>query len=136
VLKALENRLRAANANRLLHDYEKMLGSASGASNCFPSSPLADSKNIVAITSADELLAECKALQHDLIMFAEGICAGNYYAYKILKPERSTLLLYLFKSADGGIMPVIKSVITYSGREADITTIEQINEWIKNQSKN
>jgi hypothetical protein len=130
-LKALENRLRAANASRLLHDYEKTLGSATGASNCFPSPPLADSKNIVAITSAAELLAESKALQHDLITFAEGICAGNYYAYKILKPERATLLLYLFKSADGGIMPVIKSVITYSGQEADITTIEQINEWIK-----
>jgi hypothetical protein len=130
-LKSLENRLSAANASRLLHDYEKMLGSATGASNCFPSPPLADSKNIVAITSASELLAESKALKHDLITFAEGICAGNYYAYKILKPERGTLLLYLFKSADGGIMPVIKSVITYSGQEADITTIKQINEWIK-----
>lgn len=135
-LKSLENRLRAAITSRLLHDYEKMLGSAPGASNCFPSPPLADSKNIVALTSTAELLAESKALQHDLITFAEGICAGNYYAYKILKPERATLLLYLFKSADGGIMPVIKSVITYAGREADITTIKQINEWIKNKAKN
>jgi hypothetical protein len=130
-LKSLENRLRATNASRLLHDYEKTLGSATGASNCFPSPTLAGSKNIVAIVSADELLAECKALQHDLITFAEGICAGNYYAYKILKPERATLLLYLFQAADDGIVPVIKSVITYAGQEADITTIKQINKWIK-----
>ena len=132
-LNALENRLSAANTNRLLHDYEKMLGSAPGASNCFPSPPLADSKNIIAITSTAELLAESKVLQHDLITFAEGISAGNYYAYKILKPERATLLLYLFKSDDGGIMPVIKSVITYAGQEANIATIEQIQNWINKQ---
>ena len=135
-LKSLENRLRAAITNRLLHDYEKTLGSATGASNCFPSPPLADCKNIVALTNAAELLAESKALQHDLITFAEGICAGNYYAYKILKPERATLLLYLFRNNDSDVLPVIKSVITYAGREADITTIKQINEWIKNKAKN
>lgn len=133
-LKTLQAHLREEATHQLLLDYAKIINDESGACPSFPSPPLAATADIVAITSAAELLAESQLLRHDLVRYCNSIVDGHYYAYHVLAPERSTLLLYLFQTADDGIVPVIKEVVTYSGQSANAATIEQIRKWINRHS--
>jgi hypothetical protein len=133
-LKTLQAHLREEAAHRALLDYAKVINDEPGACPLFPSPPLATTENLVAITSAAELLAESQLLRHDLVRFCDSIVDGHYYAYSVLAPERSTLLLYLFRAADDEIVPVIKEVLTYSGQSANAATVMQIRKWLKGLS--
>lgn len=114
VLKSHYKRLEATRTNKALQSYEKKLGDAENASRVFPQLSLfADRHELQQIISEDELLAECKLVRHNLMPYVEGIVKGQYAIYKVLKPEMALLLLMLFPTKDGGIIPVIKTIVPY-----------------------
>lgn len=134
-LKTLVNALRATYIERMLSDYENELAHDTEACSAFPQPPLASTETIVAITSAAELLQESKLLKHDLVKFVKKIDGVKYYPYRVLEPERATLLLFLFPAIDGCIKPVIKELVTFNGKMADNATLETVKSWLNDQSR-
>lgn len=65
----------------------------------FPSPPIPGTDSIVPITSAADLKLEGKEMGHCIASYATSIKKGAAYAYRVLAPERATLLLS--RGADG-----------------------------------
>jgi hypothetical protein len=59
----------------------------------FPKPPLGGCRHIEPIRTASELIAEGKTCHHCIKSHAESIAFGEAYAYRILIPERASLLL-------------------------------------------
>jgi hypothetical protein len=57
----------------------------------FPEPPLPASENIQPITNLSELRLEGRSQKHCILLYQDRIMSNEYYAYRVIQPERATL---------------------------------------------
>lgn len=77
------NYTRAMNFNR---DCTLKYGS-------YPNAPLAETANILSLSSWDELMLEGKTMHHCVASYHASIASGKIFIYKVLEPQRLTLAI-------------------------------------------
>jgi len=92
--------------------------------------PLVGTIDIVPITNSAELYLEGETQKHCLFSYHECIVSGDYYVYKILKPERATLGLQII---DG--KPELDQIYLRSNQTVSALTINHINFWMLQKEK-
>ena len=59
----------------------------------FPEAPLPGIDDIQPINSAAALVEEARAMEHCVLDYAGGVAEGDTYLYRVMNPERATLLI-------------------------------------------
>jgi len=96
--------------------------------------PLKKHKDIVPISTVEDLFAEGVFQSHCCAVFAKQIENGNLCFYRILKPERSTLSLSIYKKTDNQIKVKIQE---FRGKNNSILkqkTWYFIKKWLKSET--
>ncbi|MFH2124115.1 MAG: PcfJ domain-containing protein [Pseudomonadota bacterium] len=92
----------------------------------FPPPPVLGNKHIRPILSLASLKNEGKILEHCIFSFAEEIFKKKCFCYKILNPERGTLLINLKNGT-----PVIGAIHLKKNNPPSPETIKSVNEWLE-----
>lgn len=93
----------------------------------FPSPPFEDDLGISAITTFKELELEGQEMQHCISSYQIRIIKGQYYAYKVDKPERATIGLHIVR----GKWAIDQIKLACNARPSDETK-EHIYKWFLN----
>ncbi len=64
-----------------------------GADIPFPAVPIPGVEDIQPIASAAALVDEARAMKHCVLSYAERVAAGDRYLYRVMHPERATVLI-------------------------------------------
>ncbi|NJD07802.1 MAG: hypothetical protein FIA97_15090 [Methylococcaceae bacterium] len=92
-------RCRNLTELRALHDRltDQFIHAAppQSAQRSYPQEPIPGNEFIVPITNYEELAWESRMQRHCIQIYHKRIVAGEYYVYRVLKPERATLGMYL-----------------------------------------
>ena len=67
--------------------------------NCYPQPPIPGTKDIIPLTSADQLYIEGREQGHCVAIYQWQVMMGSTYIYQIMAPERSTLSI--IRGTDG-----------------------------------
>jgi len=96
----------------------------------FPPPPIPGNKKIRPILSLASLKNEGKILEHCIFSFAEEIFKKQCFCYKILNPERGTLLVNLKNGR-----PVIGAIHLKKNKPPSTETVKSVNEWLETYMK-
>ncbi len=92
----------------------------------FPPPPVPGNEQIRPILSLPSLKNEGKILEHCIFSFAEEIFKKQCFCYKILNPERGTLLIDLKNGR-----PVIGAIQLRKNKPPAVGTIKSVSEWLE-----
>jgi len=91
----------------------------------FPSPPVNGTATIVPLHDPKLVIEEGRQMRHCISMHISAIAAGDFYAYRLLQPERATLLLGITKR--GWSLSEIQGYCNSPVRE---DTIRCVGEWL------
>lgn len=94
----------------------------------FDAPPFEDSDTVIAIKNAEELLSEGISMSHCIYAYKLSIEQGEYFAYKVLEPERATLGLK-FKNHKWQI----DQIRLRKNRSVSDETKDAVYWWLENQ---
>lgn len=87
--------------------------------------PIEGTSRIIPITNNHELHKEGKTQHHCIASYHARIFRGEYYAYKVLGPERATLGLKLIK---GSGYSIDQLHLKYN-KQVSVATLESVKAW-------
>jgi len=92
----------------------------------FTEPPLEGNENIVPICNSEDLYSEGRLQEHCLGSYHNNIVIRNYYAYKVLQPERATLGI----KRVGGTSWQLDQLKLAHNKEPSKETFEMVNQWM------
>ena len=91
--------------------------------------PLKGSADIQPIRDTADLIHEGRIMRHCVASYEDPILNGEYYVYRVLKPQRATLGLILDKSQR--MQPKLDQLLLKSNRPVSYETREHVERWLQ-----
>lgn len=93
--------------------------------------PIPGTDNIIPIRTVDELFNEGFEMDHCAALYCREIKDGNFYIYKICKPERATIGI----SIDEDRKYSIADIRLYNNKDPSDATVRIVEAWLKTTSR-
>lgn len=97
-----------------------------GADIPFPPVPLPGIEDIEPIDSAAALVEEARSMKHCVLSYAERVAAGDRYLYRVMHPERATVLI-----GYRGATWHLDEVAGFDNQPVSSATEEQVDSWLR-----
>lgn len=109
-----------------LEDADPELMEIVGADIPFPPVPLPGIDDIEPIDSAAALVEEARSMKHCVLSYAERVAAGDRYLYRVMHPERATVLI-----GYRGTTWHLDEVAGFDNQPVSSATEEQVDSWLR-----